>query len=312
MSNFDLIIIGGGIGGMTAAIYAARANLSVCIIEKEICGGLVNWTHIVENVPSYKSIHGMDLMEACREHVESLGVEILEVNAVERVQFEGESKEIWTSEEEYITAKAVIVATGRTPLPLGIETDFEKIHYCSICDGILYKGKNVLVVGGGNSGFDESLYLINLGINKLHIVESFPTCIAAQSTQAKAKASGRIQVSVHTSITNIIALPNGRGNVTLVNTASQTQSTEEIDGVFCFIGQKPNTALIEGILELEQGYIRTDENMATNIPGVFAVGDVRVKKYRQITTAMNDGTIAAIEAEQYIRSTFPSVFSRTP
>ena len=148
----DILIIGGGIGGMTAALYAARANLSVRIVEKEVCGGLVNWTHTVENVPSYKSIHGMDLMTACREHVESLGVTIEEVNEVEEVRLVGQPKEVRTSEGDSFTADVVVIATGRKPIPLPVETAFEKIHYCSVCDGTAYKDKDVLVVAAGTAG----------------------------------------------------------------------------------------------------------------------------------------------------------------
>ena len=162
----DILIIGGGIAGMTAALYAARANLSVRIVEKEVCGGLVNWTHTVENVPSYKSIHGMDLMTACREHVESLGVAIEEVNEVEEVRLDGQPKEIRTSEGDSFTADVVIIATGRKPIPLPVETAFEKVHYCSVCDGTAYKDKDVLVVGGGNSGFtDNNTYYGFVGID---------------------------------------------------------------------------------------------------------------------------------------------------
>ena len=269
----DILIIGGGIAGMTAALYAARANLSVRIVEKEVCGGLVNWTHTVENVPSYKSIHGMDLMTACREHVESLGVAIEEVNEVEEVRLDGQPKEIRTSEGDSFTA-----------------------------DGAPYKGKRVLVVGGGNSGFDESLYLAGLGVRSVHIVEMFPACAAAQSTQDRALATGIIRANVNTTITALDPLPDGRCRASLRDTASGAASKETVDGVFCFIGQKPNTALFEGLIDMEKGYIRTNEDMRTSLPGVFAVGDVRAKRYRQITTAMGDGTVAALEAERFIRS----------
>ena len=298
----DILIIGGGIGGMTAALYAARANLSVRIVEKEVCGGLVNWTHTVENVPSYKSIHGMDLMTACREHVESLGVAIEEVNEVEEVRLDGQPKEIRTSEGDRFTADVVIIATGRKPIPLPVETAFEKVHYCSVCDGTAYKDKDVLVVGGGNSGFDESLYLAGLGVRSVHIVEMFPACAAAQSTQDRALATGIIRANVNTTITALDPLPDGRCRASLRDAASGAASEETVDGVFCFIGQKPNTALLEGLIDMEKGYIRTDEDMRTSLPGVFAVGDVRAKRYRQITTAMGDGTVAALEAERFIRS----------
>ena len=144
MKSYDLLIIGGGICGMTAAIYAARANLSVCILEKNICGGLVNWTNTVENVPSYPSIHGMDLMARCREHVASLNVAIEEVDEVERIDFIGERKLVYTSMGEEYEAGAVIVCTGRQPRPFPVKTTFDKIHYCSVCDGTPYKGRTFL------------------------------------------------------------------------------------------------------------------------------------------------------------------------
>ena len=247
----DILIIGGGIAGMTAALYAARANLSVRIVEKEVCGGLVNWTHTVENVPSYKSIHGMDLMTACREHVGSLGVAIEEVNEVEEVRLDGQPKEIRTSEGDSFTADVVIIATGRKPIPLPVETAFEKVHYCSVCDGTAYKDKDVLVVGGGNSGFDESLYLAGLGVRSVHIVEMFPACAAAQSTQDRALATGIIRANVNTTITALDPLPDGRCRASLKDTVSGAASEETVDGVFCFIGQKPNTALFEGLIDMK-------------------------------------------------------------
>ena len=300
MKSYDLLIIGGGICGMTAAIYAARANLSVCILEKNICGGLVNWTNTVENVPSYPSIHGMDLMARCREHVASLNVAIEEVDEVERIDFIGERKLVYTSMEEEYEAGAVIVCTGRQPRPFPVKTTFDKIHYCSVCDGTPYKGKDILVMGGGNSGFDESLYLLNLGIRSIHIVETFPNCIAAASTQDQARATGKIVVSVSTDITAVDPLPDGRGLVHLLNKDTGEEYTEEIDGIFCFIGQSPNTALFDGVLELDHGYIKVNADMETNIKGVFAAGDVTAKKYRQITTAMSDGTIAALQATAFL------------
>lgn len=301
MKSYDLLIIGGGICGMTAAIYAARANLSVCILEKNICGGLVNWTNTVENVPSYPSIHGLDLMARCREHVASLNVAIEEVDEVERVDFTGERKLIHTSMGEEYEAGAVIVCTGRQPRPFPVKTDFANIHYCSVCDGTPYKGKDIIVMGGGNSGFDESLYLLNLGIRSIHIVETFPSCIAAPATQDQAKATGKIAVSVSTDITAVEPLPDGRGLVHFLNKETGETSTEEVDGIFCFIGQTPNTALFDGVLELDHGYIKVNADMETNIKGVFAAGDVTAKKYRQITTAMSDGTIAALQAAAFLR-----------
>ena len=208
----------------------------------------------------------------------------------------------YASEGDSFTADVVIIATGRKPIPLPVETAFEKVHYCSVCDGTAYKDKDVLVVGGGNSGFDESLYLAGLGVRSVHIVEMFPACAAAQSTQDRALATGIIRANVNTTITALDPLPDGRCRASLRDTASGAASKETVDGVFCFIGQKPNTALFEGLIDMEKGYIRTNEDMRTSLPGVFAVGDVRAKRYRQITTAMGDGTVAALEAERFIRS----------
>ena len=160
----------------------------------------------------------------------------------------------------------------------------------------------MLVVGGGNSGFDESLYLAGLGVRSVHIVEMFPACAAAQSTQDRALATGIIRANVNTTITALDPLPDGRCRASLRDAASGAASEETVDGVFCFIGQKPNTALFEGLIDMEKGYIRTDEDMRTSLPGVLAGGDVRAKRYRQITTAMGDGTVAALEAERFIRS----------
>ena len=302
MKSYDLIIIGGGICGMTAAIYAARANLSVCILEQQICGGLVNWTNTVENVPSYQSIHGIDLMAKCREHVEALNVAIEEVDEVERVDFSSNMKKVFTSMGEEYEAPAVIVATGRKPRPFPVETDFPLIHYCSVCDGTPYKGKSVIVMGGGNSGFDESLYLLGLGVEAIHIVETFPSCIAAAATQDQARATGRITVSVATDIVSVTPLASGRALVRFHDKNENRDWEEETDGIFCFIGQSPNTSIFDGILDMDHGYIKTNADMETNIPGVFAAGDVTVKKYRQITTAMGDGTIAALQAGSYLRN----------
>ena len=301
MRDHDVVVIGGGICGMTAAIYAARSNLSVCILEEEVCGGLVNWTYSVENVPSYIEINGMTLMTKCREHVDSLGVKIFEVDAVTSVDLSSNIKKVTTAEGETFSAPVVIIATGRKPLPLPVETDWQNVHYCSICDGTAYKGKDVLVVGGGNSGFDESLYLAGLGVKLIQVVEFFPKCIAAETTQEKASQTGIISVRVSTQIINVAEAEHGKGLVTLKNMETEETDSVLVDGIFCFIGQKPNTKIFEGLLDMEKGYIKVTPDMETTLPGVYAAGDVTVKKYRQITTAMGDGTIAALEAVKYLR-----------
>lgn len=155
---------------MTSAIYAARANLKVLLLDENACGGLVNWTKVVENMPSYKSIGGMELVERVQEQVEALGVTVEEAACIDSMDLAGEVKTIEADDEIY-TAKAVIVATGRKPAPLEAAGDCEQVHYCAVCDGSAYIGKRVLIVGGGNSGFDEALSLLDLGISELTLIE---------------------------------------------------------------------------------------------------------------------------------------------
>lgn len=296
----DIIILGGGVAGMTAAIYTARANLKTVIIEKEICGGLVNSTYQVENFPSWKSINGMELMERVLEQVESLGVTVEQAAEVEKLELSGERKRIET-DETIFTGDAVILATGRQPIPLDIESDFEQIHYCSICDGAAYRGKRVLVVGGGNSGFDESIHLLDLGVNELTLIEEADRFFASAAARAKLGSSERATMHTDTCIEAV----NGEGRLQSVLLRSKKiGSLEElpVDGIFVFIGQQPNTDIFKGIVKLdEEGYIPAGSDMSAGIPGVFAAGDVVRKAYRQITTAMSDGTIAALTAEKYIR-----------
>ena len=198
-NSYDLIIIGGGIAGMTAAIYAARANINTLILEKSVCGGLVNSTHVVENFPSYPSINGMDLMEKVRDHVDTLGVTVIEVIDIEGLQLEGEIKIIDTDEGQF-QAPAVILASGRTPKKLPLETDFAQVHYCAICDGTGYKDKDVIVVGGGNSGVDESLYMISLGVKSILLIEEFDRLFASETGCSRLRACNNVEIRTSTKI----------------------------------------------------------------------------------------------------------------
>lgn len=299
--NVDVIIVGGGIAGMTAAIYTARANLSTAIIEKEVCGGLVNSTHVVENFPSYASINGMELMEKTLEQVEALGVEVEQVAEISSLKLTEEIKSVETEEGIY-NGKAIILATGRVPIPLPMETDCEQIHYCSVCDGTAYKGKKVLIVGGGNSGFDEALYLLSLGVEQITIIEMMDRFFASRTTQDKVADKSRISARTSTKIKELVGEAKLKG-VILENTETGETESLDVDGIFVFIGQKPNTELFADVISLDHaGYIVANDNMETNLKGVFSAGDVNQKAYRQITTAMADGTIAALSGEKYLRS----------
>jgi len=297
----DVVILGGGPAGMTAAIYTARANLSTVIVEQEVCGGLVNSTYVVENFPSYISINGMELMEKTLEQVERLGVEVEQVAEIENLQLTGDLKTVETDEAIYC-GRTIILATGRVPIPLPMETDCEQIHYCSVCDGTAYKGKKVLIVGGGNSGFDEALYLLSLGVKEIIIIEMMDQFFASQTTQDK--VAGKPEISARTSTRIRELVEDGRLKaVVLENTDTGESETLDVDGIFVFIGQKPNTEMFADVITLdEHGYIQASEHMETNLEGVYSAGDVNQKTYRQITTAMADGTIAALTVEKYLRS----------
>jgi thioredoxin reductase (NADPH) len=298
----DIIIIGGGIAGMTAAIYAARSNFKAVIVERDICGGLVNSTYVIENFPSQKSINGLVLMEKVQEQVLCLGVEVEQVAEIEKWDLESEIKSIETDESIY-RGPAVILATGSDPIRLPHLADCEQVHYCAICDGPAYKGKHVFVVGGGNSGFDETLYLLSLGVKSVTIVEVMEQCMAEGILQDQVLANNNVEVLVQTQIKEALTSDGKLTSVLLENTATSATAEKEAQSIFVFIGQKPNTDSFKDAVKLtDRGYIIADRDMQTNLPGVFAAGDVVDKRYRQIPTAMSDGAIAALTAGAYLRS----------
>ncbi len=304
VKTFDIIILGGGIAGMTAAIYTARANLNTVIIDTMVCGGLVNSTYVVENFPSYNSIHGMDLMDKVHEQVLNLGVEVDQMAEITAIDITAESKVVETEELVY-TGKAMVLATGRVPIKLDIDTDCEDIHYCSVCDGSHYKGKKVLVVGGGNSGFDEALFLLSLGVEHITLIEIVDRFFATQTAQNKLFAhKDKIVAKTATSVRDLICDSSGKlEGVILENTGSGDIEQIDVDGIFVYMGQYPNTPMFADVIKLDnEGYIITNEKMETNVSGVFAAGDVVQKEHRQITTAMADGTIAALTAIKYFHS----------
>ncbi len=299
---YDMVIVGGGPAGMTAGIYAARAGLKAVILEENITGGLVNSTYTVENFPSYPTIHGMDLMKKMRAHVDSLEVEVEEVCEIESMELESDLKIVET-DEGTIKAKAVIICTGRKPIPLDVPTECDQVHHCAICDGGPYKGKRVLVVGGGNSAFDESLYMITLGIEHITLVEVMDRFFAAQGTQDQLLGTGKVDARTETKVVDLVVEKDELKAAVLENVSTNEQETVPVDGAFVFLGQNPNNELFAEKIKLSKnGYIITDEHMTTSIPGVFSAGDINDKAYRQITTAMSDGTIAALAAERYIRT----------
>ena len=299
-NQYDIIILGGGIAAMTAALYTSRAGLKTVILEKSICGGQVNTTHVIENFPSRPSVNGMELMELVHDQVEALGVEIRDVTEVDGLALEGPVKTVHT-EDGPLTAPVVILATGRRPRALPLETECESIHYCAICDGSAYKGKKVLVVGGGNAGVEESAYLLGLGAEQVTIIEMMEELAASAQAQAELAPFGD-RVSLHTG-TTLTALAEEDGRLKGATLTTPTGETHiDIDGIFVYMGHETQSELFRDQVAVNSaGYIQAGEDMSTSIPGVFAAGDIIQKKYCQITTAMGDATIAALAAADYIR-----------
>lgn len=301
-NTFDILIMGGGMAGMTAAVYAARANRSCVVLEKSITGGLANSTYIIENYPSYTEVHGMELMQKVRDQVDALGVTVEEICEIESMDLTAQPKIIETEDAIY-EAKTVIVATGRKPIPLDVPTECAQVHHCAICDGTPYKGKRVLVVGSGNSAFDEGLYLQQLGVGHIAVIEVMDRLFAAQSAQDALLGCGNVVCRLTTVVKDLVVENETLKGAVLENKSTGETWTIDVDGVFVFLGQLPNSDVFEGVLNLDKnGYVLADENMQTNVPGVFSAGDINAKHFRQLTTAAADGTIAALMADRFIRT----------
>mgnify|MGYP000887970569 CR=1 FL=1 len=228
----DIIVLGGGPAGMTAAIYAKRANLDVVLLETNVTGGLVNSTYTVENFPSYPEIHGMELMEKMREHVDHMGVEVEEVFEVTGLEL-GEDEKAVHGDGIVYKAPAIILATGRKPIALDVPTECDQMHFCAICDGAPYKGKRVLVVGGGNSAFDEGLYLLNLGVAELTVVEIMDRFFAAEATQDALLGDPRVKGFKTTKVVDVEVTDGRLSAAILENVQTGERTALPVDGIAC-------------------------------------------------------------------------------
>lgn len=309
--SYDVVIIGAGPAGLSAGLYAARARLKTLIIEKENAGGQIATTAEVENYPgSIENATGPSLVERMVHQVEEFGAEKINDNITE-VDFSGDIK-ILKGEKQTYEAKAVIIATGAVPKPMGCPGERELtgrgVSYCATCDAPFFEDLEVYVIGGGDSAVEEAMYLTKFA-RKVTIIHRRDELRAAKSIQEKAFKNEKLDFLWDTVVTEV----KGEGlleSMTVKNlkTGEEREIVADEDdgtfGIFVFIGYNPATKIFEGLLNMEGGYIITDENMKTNIDGVFAAGDNRVKSLRQVVTATADGAIAAIQAEKYIESKF--------
>jgi thioredoxin reductase (NADPH) len=299
----DIVVIGAGPAGMTAAIYARRAARSVLVLEAVSCGGQILNTPDIENYPVEAHISGFDFSQKLHAQAEGLGAEFIFEKAVE-VRDLGEVKEIVTTKNSY-QARAVILATGSENRKLGLEDEARLtgrgVSYCATCDGPFFEGLPVYVVGGGDAAVEEAIYLTKFA-SKVTIIHRRDALRAAKSIQEKAFSNSKIAFKWNTTVESM----SGDGylqSMILKNVAdgSRVRISGRF-GLFVFVGLKPNTAVFEGLLDMERGFIATDSEMRTSVPGVFAAGDVRVKNLRQVVTAVSDGAVAAVAAEKYIES----------
>ena len=299
---YDMIIIGGGPAGYTAALYAARAGLDTLIIERMSAGGQMALTGEIENYPGFDSgIDGFTLGAKMQSGAERFGAKT-EYAEVESLRLDGRIKEIITSSGNFYS-HTVVVATGANPRSLGIagETDLvgRGVHYCAHCDGRFYKDKTVAVVGGGNSAVGDALYLSRFA-KKVYLVHRRDSLRADRVLREQILRSENVEVVWNSEISELIS--DGRISAVELNNNITGESVRlQIDGLFIAIGRRPATDILKGQLHLDDlGYIIADETTKTNIDGVYAVGDVRTKPLRQIVTAVADGATAVHFAEEYL------------
>ncbi|OGC12256.1 thioredoxin-disulfide reductase [candidate division WOR-1 bacterium RIFOXYA12_FULL_52_29] len=300
--SFDVIIVGGGPAGLTAALYALRSKLNTLLVEKMILGGLATTTYKIDNYPGFPDgITGQELGQRLENQVKKLSPTIVWGKAVQ-VKNGKRSREVIVDGKSYF-GKTVVIATGSDPAKLGIpgEETFtgRGVSYCAVCDGAFYQDKSVVVVGGGNSAVEEALFLTRYA-GKVSIIHRRDKLRADRIVAEKAQSHPKIYFHWNSTAEEIIGDKNVNG-IVVRDLLSKKKLTVPTDGVFVYIGYHPNIEAVKGMVKLdERGFIITDENMKTSAPGIFAAGDVRAKSLRQVVTATADGAIAANSAREFI------------
>ncbi|TBV80685.1 MAG: thioredoxin-disulfide reductase [Desulfobulbaceae bacterium] len=302
---YDLIIIGGGPGGLTAGIYAKRAALNTVLIDKGLPGGQMNNTAIIENWPGTASITGAELSVAMAQHATSYGLEIKqrEVTAIEPGL---DHHLVRLDDGEKMRALSLILSAGGSPRKLGVPGEHENygkgVSFCAVCDGFFFRNKTVVVVGGGDTALEESLYLAKIA-TKVYLLHRRDRFRGGMILQKRVQAQEKIEILLNTVVRAIKSDDSGVRGVATENLASGEKSELACDGVFVFIGFKPDSSLVPAGTKMNaDGYVTTDDKCETCISGIFAVGDLRAKHVKQIITAAADGCTAAQAAARYVES----------
>jgi thioredoxin reductase (NADPH) len=300
--NYDMLILGGGPAGLSSAIYATRGTLKAAIIDISMMGGQPTNYLEIENYPGYTDGGSFELMEKFEEHADKFGIDKYPMEEILKVELVADEKIVETSSKIF-KGKTVILATGAKSKKLGItgENEFagRGVSYCAVCDGAFFKEKVVTVVGGGNSAVEEALYLTKFA-SKVRIVHRRDQFRADKIIHACAVSNPKVEILWNT-IPLEIKGENKVSSIVLKNIITNEIVELETDGVFPYVGYSPNSELFKGQIETDEaGFIITDVNLATNIPGVYAAGDMRVTPLRQVITAASDGAIAATSAIKYL------------
>ena len=302
--SYDLLILGGGPGSITAGIYAKRAGLKVAVIEKSVPGGAVTTTYEVANYPGFIKISGMDLANKMFEHASSLGVEFI-WDEVSKVLPEGVEKKVECYSGKVYTAKALILGFGASVRKLNLDNERsfigKGISYCATCDGALFKDQTVAVFGGGNTALEDCYYLSNIA-KKVYLIHRRDEFRGDDILVKQVKSKDNIELVLNSIVTKLVGDKTLK-EIEITNKITQEKTMLPISCLFVCIGRGPDTEMVKGNLNLSSnGYIITDESMRTNFEGVFAVGDIRETPLRQIVTACSDGAIAATKAFEYIKN----------
>ena len=303
-NTYDVVIVGAGPAGLCAALYAGRGMLKSITIERGAPGGELLNTDLIEDYIGFESVKGRELAQKFAEHARKFGAELV-TDTVEKIRKAADGLfDVFTSHERLYRAPAVILTAGGTPVKLGVPGEREYagkgVSYCAVCDGAFFKGEVLAVVGGGDAAVEEADYLTRYA-SKVYIVHRRDQLRASKILQERAFANPKIEMVWNKRVLEIVGDGAAVKHLELEDTVTGAASQLPVNGVFVFIGFKPNTGIVEGHVKHDaSGYFVTDERMMTSIPGLFAAGDVRSQLTRQITTAVGDGTTAAVAVEKYL------------